>query len=44
MEERLNSALAAYQSLIKFKPDSEYKTKADEMLVRIQNDLKQFTK
>ncbi|MFY8009818.1 MAG: outer membrane protein assembly factor BamD [Flavobacterium sp.] len=44
MEERLNAALAAYQGLIKFKPDTEYKTKADEMLARIENDLKQFSK
>jgi outer membrane protein assembly factor BamD len=44
MEERLNAAVAAYQSLIKFKPDTEYKTKADEMLARIENDLKQFSK
>lgn len=44
MEERLNAAVAAYQSLIKFKPDTEFKTKADEMLARIENDLKQFSK
>jgi outer membrane protein assembly factor BamD len=44
MEERLNAALAAYQGLIKFKPDTEYKTKADEMLARIEKDLKQFSK
>ena len=44
MEERLNAALAAYQSLIKFKPDTDYKTKADEMLARIEKDLKQFSK
>jgi outer membrane protein assembly factor BamD len=44
MEERLNIALAAYQSLIKFKVDTEYKSKADVMLARIENDLKQFSK
>lgn len=44
MEERLNSAKAAYNSLIKFKADTEFKAKADEMLARIENDLKQFTK
>ncbi len=43
MEERLNTARTAYNSLIKFKPDSEYKEKADEMLVRIDNELKQFS-
>ncbi|MBP6556761.1 MAG: outer membrane protein assembly factor BamD [Flavobacterium sp.] len=44
MEERLNNALVAYNSLIKFKAETEYKSKADEMLVRIENDLKQFSK
>lgn len=44
MEERLNAALTAYKGLIKFKPDTEYKSKADEMLARIENDLKQFSK
>ncbi len=44
MEERLNSAKAAYNSLMKHKADTHYKTKADEMLARIDTDLKQFTK
>ncbi|MDI9257000.1 outer membrane protein assembly factor BamD [Flavobacterium sedimenticola] len=44
MEERLNNAKSAYNSLIKFKADTEFKAKADEMLARIENDLKQFTK
>jgi outer membrane protein assembly factor BamD len=44
MEERLNTAKAAYTSLVKFKADTEYKGKADEMMTRIENDLKQFTK
>jgi outer membrane protein assembly factor BamD len=44
VEERLNVAKAAYNSLIKFNPNTEYKKKADEMLVRIDNDLKQFSK
>ena len=44
MKERLENAKTAYQSLMKFKADTEYKAKADEMLVRIDNDLKQFSK
>ena len=44
MKERLENAKTAYQSLIKFKADTEYKAKADEMLARIDNDLKQFSK
>lgn len=39
MEERLNVAKVAYANLIKFKPDTQYKQKADEMLVRIEKDL-----
>ena len=38
------NAKIAYQGLIKFKADTEYKSKADEMLARIETDLKQFTK
>lgn len=44
MEERLNTAKAAYNSLMKHKADTNYKAKADEMLARIETDLKQFTK
>jgi len=44
MKERLENAKGAYSSLIKFKADTEYKSKADEMLARIENDLKQFSK
>ena len=44
MKERLENAKVAYQSLIKFKADTEYKAKADEMLAKIDNDLKQYTK
>lgn len=44
MEERLNVALAAYNSLVKFKPDTKYKKISDEMMVRINTDLKNFTK
>jgi len=44
MEERLLNARVAYNNFIKFKADSEYKSKADSMSARIENDLKQFTK
>jgi outer membrane protein assembly factor BamD len=44
MEERLNDAKSAYNSLIKYKADTEYKKTADEMLVRIEKDLQQFQK
>jgi len=44
MEERLNVAKAAHANLIKFNSFTEYKTKADEMLARINTDLKQFSK
>ena len=44
MEERLNIAATAYNGLIKFKPDTKHKKIADEMMVRIETDLKNFTK
>jgi outer membrane protein assembly factor BamD len=44
VEERLINAKAAYYSLVKFNANTEYKAKADEMLARIENDLKQFSK
>ncbi len=44
MKERLENAKAAYGSFVKFKADSQYKGKADEMLARIENDLKQYSK
>ncbi|MCF6128706.1 outer membrane protein assembly factor BamD [Flavobacterium sp. AS60] len=44
MEERLINAKNAHASLIKFKGDTQYKSKADEMLARIENDLKQYSK
>lgn len=44
MEERLNNAKAAYNSLIKFNADSKFKSKADDMLAKIEKDLKQFSK
>jgi outer membrane protein assembly factor BamD len=44
MEERLVVAKNAYASLIKFNASTEYKGKADDMLARIETDLKQFSK
>ena len=44
MEERLNIAKTAYASLIKFNPNTKYKSKADQMLVEIDKNLKNFTK
>lgn len=44
MQERLLDARTAYNSLIKFKADTEYKKIADDMLVRIEKDLQQFQK
>lgn len=44
MEERLINARAAYNALVKFNPNTEYKKKADEMLASIETELKQFSK
>ena len=44
MVERLNVAKTAYNSLIKFKPDTKYRKTADEMLVRIETDIQKNTK
>jgi outer membrane protein assembly factor BamD len=44
MEERLKNAKTAYSNLVKFKDDSKYKGKADEMLAKIDQQLKQFSK
>ncbi|WP_298393220.1 outer membrane protein assembly factor BamD [Flavobacterium sp.] len=44
MEERLNSAKSAYNSLIKFSASTKYKSQADDMLARINKDLQQFSK
>ena len=44
MEERLKNAKSAYNNLTKYKADSEYKAKADEMLAIINKDLQQFSK
>ncbi|MCG9792601.1 outer membrane protein assembly factor BamD [Flavobacterium algicola] len=44
MEERLKVAKKAYSNLVKFKEDTKYKEKADEMLARVEKDLEKFTK
>lgn len=44
MEERLKNAKSAYYSLTKYKADSKFKTKADEMLANIDKDLQQYSK
>jgi len=44
MEERLNVAKAAYTGLMKYKADTKYKEKANEMLARVDKDLQKFTK
>ena len=44
MEDRLNVAKAAQEALLKFNANTEYKKTADEMLVRIDKDLQQFSK
>ena len=44
MEERLNVAKVSYQNLIKFKADTKYKEKADEMYARVEQELQKYTK
>lgn len=44
MEERLNTAKTCYNNLIKFKPDTEYRNKADDMLAKIDVELQKFNK
>jgi outer membrane protein assembly factor BamD len=44
MEERLNAAKVAHVTLIKFNSNTNFKSKADEMLDRIEKNLKQFSK
>jgi outer membrane protein assembly factor BamD len=43
MKERLMTAKLAYVNLVKFNANTEFKTKADQMLARIETDLKQFS-
>lgn len=42
--ERLNVAKTAYLNLMKFNANTEFKSKADDMLAKIETDLKQFSK
>lgn len=42
-EERLNYAKTTYNSLIKFKSDTEFKERADEILASINKELQQYT-
>jgi outer membrane protein assembly factor BamD len=44
MEERLNLAKGNYNALVKFKADTKYKEKADEMLAKINTELQKFSK
>lgn len=44
MSERLQVAKTAYINLIKFKADTKYREKADEMLATIDQNLQKFTK
>jgi outer membrane protein assembly factor BamD len=44
MEDRLNVAKAAQEALLNFNANTEYKKIADQMLVRIDKDLQQFSK
>ena len=40
----LVTAKTCYNNLIKFKPNTEYKSKADEKLTRIDVELQKFNK
>jgi outer membrane protein assembly factor BamD len=44
MQARLNVAKEAQEALLNFNPNTEFKKTADEMLVRIDKDLQQFSK
>jgi outer membrane protein assembly factor BamD len=44
IEERLIVAKTAHSSLMKFNANTQYKEKANQMLVRIENDLQKITK
>lgn len=44
MEERLNTAKTSYNNLVKFKPNTEYKRKADVMLAGIDVELQKYNK
>jgi outer membrane protein assembly factor BamD len=44
MEDRLKVAKTAYSNLMKYKSDTHYKVKADEMNERVEKELQNFTK
>ncbi len=44
MQERLKTSIVCYNNLLKFNPNTKFKTDADLMLVRINKDLQQFSK
>jgi outer membrane protein assembly factor BamD len=44
MEERLITAKNSYNNLVKFKPNTEYKSKADVMLAQIDVELQKYNK
>lgn len=44
MEERLNAAKTYYLNLVKFKPNTEYKTKVDEKSAQIDLELQKYNK
>ena len=44
MQERLQNAKTAYTVLLKFNENTKYRTKADEMLAKIETELQQFAK
>jgi outer membrane protein assembly factor BamD len=44
MEERLITAKTSYNNLVKFRPNTEYKQKADEMLAGIDVELQKYNK
>jgi outer membrane protein assembly factor BamD len=44
MEERLITAKTSYNNLVKFKPNTEYKSKADVMLAQIDVELQKYNK
>lgn len=42
-QQRLQNAKTMYNTLLKFKTDSQYKAEADDMLANIKKELEQFT-
>ncbi len=44
MKDRLESAKANYNALVKFNPETKYKEQADKMLEKIDTELQKFSK